>query len=59
MRAQLEGKLQKQQVDLRLDVVKPLGAKWMVELFDYIKSKPDVISNGFKKSVIFDIATRL
>ena len=57
--AQLEGKLQKQQVDLRLNVVKPLGAKWMVELFDYIKSKPDVISNGFKKSGIFDIATPL
>ena len=57
--AQLEGKLPKQQVDLRLNVVKPLGAKWMVELFDYIKSKPDVISNGFKKSRIFDIATPL
>ena len=57
--AQLEGKLPKQQVDLRLNVVKPLGAKWMVELFDYIKSKPDVISNGFKKSGIFDIATPL
>ena len=57
--AQLEGKLPKQQVDLRLNVVKPLGAKWMVELFDYIKSKPDVIFNGFKKSGIFDIATPL
>ena len=55
--AQLEGKLPKQQVDLRLNVVKPLGAKWMVELFDYLKSKPDIISNGFKKSGIFDNAT--
>ena len=33
--AQLEGKPQKQQVDLRFNVVKPLGAKWMVGLFDY------------------------
>ena len=55
--AQLEGKLPKQQVDLRLNAVKPLGAKWMVELFDYLKSKPDIISNGFKKPGIFDNAT--
>lgn len=57
--AQLEGKLPKEQVDLRLNVVKLLGAKWMVELFDYIKSKPDIISNGFKKLGILDNATSL
>ena len=57
--AQLEGKLPKEQVDLRLNVVKPLGAKWMVELFDYMKSKPDIISNGFKKLGILDNVTSL
>jgi len=57
--AQLEGKLPKEQVDLRLNVVKSLGAKWMVELFDYMKSKPNIISNGFKKSGILDNATNI
>lgn len=56
---QLEGKLHKQQVDLRMSVVKPLGAKWMVEFFDYLKTKPDIVSKGFKKSVIYDVAIPL
>ena len=56
---QLEGKLPKQQVDLRMSVVKPLGAKWMVQFFDYLKTKPDIVSNGFKKSGIYDVAIPL
>ena len=35
-------------VDLRLSIVKPLGAKWMVKMYDYFKSKPHIIQNGFK-----------
>ena len=35
-------------VDLRLSVVKPLGAKWMIELlFDHLKQHPEIIKNGF------------
>lgn len=35
-------------VDLRMAVVKPLSAKWMIALYDYLKSKPDIIKNGFR-----------
>lgn len=37
-------------VDLRMSVVKPLGAQWMIRLYDYFKANPDLISNGFKVS---------
>ena len=37
-----------QPVDLRMSIVKPLGAKWldakwMINLYDYMKTKPDII----------------
>ena len=35
-------------IDLRMSVVKPLGLQWMIGLYDYLKSKPDIIQNGFK-----------
>ena len=34
-------------VDLRLNVVKPLGAQWMIQLYDYLKLHPEIIKNGF------------
>ena len=34
-------------VDLKLSVMKPIGARWMIELYDYLKSKPSIIINGF------------
>lgn len=43
-----------QPVDLRLSIVKPIGAKWMIALSDYIKSHPEMIINGFKKTGIVD-----
>ena len=52
--AQLDGKLEKEAIDLRLSVMKPLGAKWLIELYDYLKSKPDTIKNGFKEAGILD-----
>ena len=33
-------------VDLRLSVIKPLGAQWLVELYDHFKAKSSVIYNG-------------
>ena len=41
-----------QPVDLRMSIVKPLGAKWMISLYDYMKSKPDIIKNGFRHAGI-------
>ena len=43
----LEQKDKKQPVDIRISVVKPLGAQWMVHLYNHLKSKPDIIRNGF------------
>ena len=39
-------------VDLRLSIIKPLGARWMIALYDYFKSKPEIAKNGFKEAGI-------
>ena len=41
-------------IDLRLSTVKPLGAQWMTDMFDYFKSDSgvDIIKNGFKSAGI-------
>ena len=39
-----------QPVGLRMSVVKPFGTKWMIDLYDYMKTKPDIIRNGFSHS---------
>ena len=54
---QLDGTKPRQPVDLRLSVVKPLGAKWLVDLFDYMKTKPEIIRNGFKEAGILESTT--
>ena len=35
-------------VDLRTLIMKPLGARWLVSLYDYLKEHPSIIGNGFK-----------
>ena len=37
-------------VELRLSIVKSPSAQWMVELYDYLKGKSDIIHNGFKEA---------
>ena len=44
-------------IDLRMSVIKPLGAKWLVNLYDCLKSKPSIIINGFKEAGIIDCVT--
>ena len=39
-------------INLRLAVLKELGARWLVEMFDYFQDNPQVIVNGFMKSGI-------
>ena len=34
-------------INLHMSVVKPLSLKWMIGVCDYLKSNPDIISNGF------------
>ncbi len=35
-------------VDLKLSIIKPIGAKWLMGLYDYLKSKPEIMVNGFR-----------
>lgn len=42
-------------VDMKLQIMKPLCATWMIQLFDYMKANPDIIRNGFKHVGITDI----
>ena len=48
--AQQESGQDIQPVDLRLhvSVVKPIGAQWMINLYDYLKGNPSIITHGFK-----------
>ena len=56
--SQLEGKTSKEPVDLRLSVMKLLEVKWLVKFNDYVKSKPDIIKNGFKEAGTLICAAR-
>ena len=49
---QRQGKVEKKPIDLRLSRVKPLGARWMVSLYDHLKTKPDMICDAFKAAGI-------
>ena len=39
-------------VDVRISVVKPLHAKWVVKYYDYARNNPQIIINGWKESGI-------
>lgn len=36
-------------VDVRISVVKPLQAKWIVKFYDYVKVKPQFVKNAWKE----------
>ena len=42
-------------VDLSLSRMEPLGGKWFVKVYDYLRTKPDIIKNGFKEAGISSI----
>ena len=44
-----------QPVPMQLNIMKPIVAKWMMDLYDYIKSKSELVINGFRKVGIVDI----
>ncbi len=35
-------------VDLKMSTMKPLGARWLVSLYDYINENKSIVENGFK-----------
>ncbi len=39
-------------VDLSISSLKPLGAQWLISMFDYFCGKEDIIKNGFRKAGI-------
>ena len=49
-------KSQVEVIDLRLTVVKFLGAKSMDKLYDYLKSKPEIVCNGFRGAGTYTVA---
>ena len=52
--AQKDGATANQPVDMKLSIMKPIGAKWMIEASDYIQSHLDMIRNDFKNTGILD-----
>ena len=36
-------------VDLKLSTMKPSGAQWMIKLQNYLKTKPELLQNGFRE----------
>ena len=49
---QNDGEKPREPVDLRLSNMKPLGAQWLVELYDHFKANPTVLLNGFRAAGI-------
>lgn len=47
------------QVDMRLSIMKPLGALWLVEPYDYLCSNPSFIVSGFSESHLNEVCTVL
>ena len=45
-------------VGTQLSGVKPLHAKWVTKFYDYIRSKPEIVCNGWRKSKITEYKTR-
>jgi len=39
-----------QPVDLRLTIIKPLGATWLIALMDNLQLHPEFVINGFRKA---------
>ena len=35
-------------VDMKLSIVKPIAAKWIIDLYNYLVVNPQIIKNGFK-----------
>ena len=46
-------------VDLRMSIMKPLGAGWLVGAYNYIKEKDSLVKNGYKSAGITDILIKV
>uniref|UniRef100_A0A1X7U120 DDE-1 domain-containing protein n=1 Tax=Amphimedon queenslandica TaxID=400682 RepID=A0A1X7U120_AMPQE len=50
---QLDDQIHKE-VDMKLSTMKPIVSHWMIDMYEYFKSKPNIIINGFKEAGICD-----
>ena len=41
-------------VDMKIGIMRELGARWLVAFFDHVRSHPELIRNGFKEAGIID-----
>ena len=41
-------------IDTRLSAIKPVHAQWLIHAYNYIKSRPEIIINGFKAAGILE-----
>lgn len=41
-------------VDVKLSTVKPLHAKWIIEMYHHLRNSKNIITNGFRKAHITD-----
>ena len=48
-----------EQVDLRMNTMKPVTAKWMIELHSYLAGHPSIIINGFRHTGTKDCIDQL
>ena len=38
-----------------MQVMKPLGAQWIIDFFYYVQSNPDIVRNGFQVAGITEV----
>jgi len=44
-----------QPIKFPMQVMKPLGAQWMINFYSYMQSKPDIVCNGFRAAGITEV----
>ena len=45
-------------VDMCMSIMKPLGAQWLIKVYDQIKSSQSIITNGFRASGITETLSK-
>ena len=52
VKKQLNQGIEHAPADLTMSVVKPLGARWLVSLHNYLQENNSIVNNGFKAAAI-------
>ena len=47
------------EVSLNLSEIKPLHAKWIYEMYEYLRGRSDLVSNGFGSAGITEVVEKL